>query len=110
MTSLLSATRAGAIALVLGATALSIAPAQAASIQFGFGMGDHLFKRQFFCMEMTDSSLRAAIRSQGYSNIALNVANKHRIKARATRGDWVYQLTVHTCTGTVLDRLRLRRS
>jgi len=98
--------RAGAIGLMLAATAI---PAQAASLQFHFGDGFG-YRRAACLIELTDSQIRRAVAAQGYRNIYLNVANDRRIQVRATKGEWVYLLKVSTCTGTILDRNRLRRS
>jgi hypothetical protein len=100
--------RAALIALALGATAI---PAQAASFSFGFGMGDGFtVNRPHRLCLLSDRALRNAIQAQGYRKVFLNVENNNRIQARATRGDWVYLLTVNACTGRILDRDRLRRS
>jgi hypothetical protein len=100
--------RAGVLGLALaGATV----PAQAASMQFHFGIGEGFgFKRPLICVELTDRQLRNAVSAQGYHNIYLNVRNDRRIQVRATKGNWVYLLRVSTCTGAILDRDRLRRS
>jgi len=98
--------RAGAIGLMLAATAI---PAQAASLQFHFGDGFG-YRRVACLIELTDSQIRRAVAAQGYKKIYLNVANDRRIQVRATKGEWVYLLKVSTCTGTILDRDRLRRS
>ena len=101
--------RTALIALALGATAI---PVQAASFSFGFGIGGDGFsinRPHRLCL-LTDRALRNAIQDQGYRRIFLNVENNNRIQARATRGGWVYLLTVNACTGRILDRERLRRS
>ncbi|RYE38971.1 MAG: hypothetical protein EOP21_11365 [Hyphomicrobiales bacterium] len=98
--------RAGAIGLVLAATAL---PAQAASLHFQFG-NDLGYRRVACLIELTDSQIRRAVAAQGYRNIYLNVANDRRIQIRATKGDGVYLLKVSTCTGRILERDRLRHS
>lgn len=99
--------RAAVIGLTLAASTL---PAGAAQFHFGFGTDGFGFRRPLVCIELTDRQIRNAVRDQGYSNIYLNVRNDRRIQVRATRGDWVYLLRVSTCTGTILDRDRLRRS
>lgn len=104
---------AAALALALGAASLTSAPAQALSFSFGFHIGDDggfFIKRPLRLCLLTDSQLRRAIRQQGYHDIFLNVANNNRIQVRATKGAWVYLLTVNSCTGRILDRDRLRRS
>ena len=105
--------RAAALALALGATGLAGAPAQAQGFTFGFHIGDEdgfFIRRPLRLCLLTDSQLRRAIRQQGYHDIFLNVANNNRIQVRATKGAWVYLLTVNSCTGRILDRDRLRRS
>lgn len=100
--------RAGVLGLALAAAAV---PAQAASMQFHFGMGDGFGRHRVSCLiELTDSQIRRAVAAQGYTNIYLNVADNHRIQVRATKGEWVYLLRVSTCTGTILDRDRLRHA
>ena len=100
--------RAGLLGLALAAASV---PAQAANVQFHFGIGDGFgFKRPLICVELTDRQLRNAVSAQGYRNIYLNVRNERRIQVRATKGNWVYLLRVSTCTGAILDRDRLRRS
>lgn len=100
--------RAGVLGLALAAATV---PAQAASMQFHFGMGDGFgFMRPLICIELTDRQIRNAVSAQGYSSIYLNVRNDRRIQVRATKGQWVYLLRVSTCTGAILDRDRLRRA
>lgn len=100
--------RAGVLGLVL---AVATVPAQAASMQFHFGIGDGFgFRRPLVCIELTDRQIRNAVAAQGYTHIYLNVRNDRRIQVRATKGEWVYLLTVTTCTGAILDRDRLRRA
>lgn len=98
-------------AAILGvALAASSVPAGAAQFHFGFGTDGFGFRRPLICIELTDYQIRKAVRDQGYSHIYLNVRNDRRIQVRATRGDWVYLLRVSTCTGTILERERLRRA
>lgn len=103
--------RTVAVATVVAASALLSVPAQAQSFGFGFGL-EHHGRREVLpyrlCL-LTDSALRRAIRRQGFEDIYLNVANDDRIQARASRGRWVYLLTVNACTGRILDGKRLRR-
>jgi len=95
-----------ALATVLGAATVTAMPAQAQFIP-DFGDGE-FYDGPFRLCLMTNYSLRRAISRQGYSDIFLNVENEQRVQARATRGKWVYLLTVNTCSGRVLDRQRLR--
>jgi len=100
--------RAGMLGLALAAATV---PAQAASVQFHFGIGEGFgFHRPLICVELTDRQLRNAVRDQGYRNIYLNVRDDRRIQVRATKGEWVYLLRVSTCTGAILNRDRLRRA
>jgi hypothetical protein len=108
--------KAAAVAVFLGATALTAMPAQAASFSFSFGSpgfnfgiddDDHHF-RPAICL--TERQLRRAIRERGYHDIFVNVAIHNRVHVRATRGSWVYQLSVNACSGRILDRERLRRA
>ena len=101
--------RTAAIALALGATAVTAAPSQAQGFGFSFGFGADEQRRPLRLCLLTDSQLRRTIREQGYTDIFLNVANNNRIQVRASRGRWVYLLTVNSCTGRILDRERLRR-
>jgi hypothetical protein len=101
--------RAAVLGLALGASALPV-QAQSMQFQFGFGTDGFGFRRPLICIELTDRQIRNAVRDQGYTNIFLNVRNDRRIQVRATRGEWVYLLRVSTCTGTILDRDRLRRA
>lgn len=96
---------AGIIGLALAATAV---PASAAQFSFGFGTDGFGFRRPMVCVELTDYQIRTAIKSQGYSNVYLNVRNDRRIQVRATKKGWVYLLRVSTCTGSIIDRDKLR--
>ena len=111
MIKLQKALRAGLLALILGATSFTGLPAQAQGLGFSFGFGieddDDFFPRRL-CI-LTDSSLREAIRDEGYSNIYLNASIGRYVQARASRGNWVYLLRVNICTGEIVDRERLRR-
>lgn len=105
--------RIAAVLMALAA-APALAPAPALAQSFGFGFGLHLddddrrlrFPR--LCI-LTDRGLRNAIARQGYENIYLNVPVGRYVQARASRGSWVYLLKVNACTGTIVERQRLRR-
>lgn len=99
--------RTAMIGLVVAATTL---PAAAASshFYFGFGSDGFGFRRPLICVELTDYQIRKAVKQQGYSNVYLNVRNDRRIQVRATKKGWVYLLRVSTCTGTILERDKLR--
>ena len=87
-------------------------PAQAQAPGFGVFLGDD--ERDFFgdyperitCL--TDRQIRDDIAGRGYTNIALNVANRDRIEVRATRDGWVYLLDFNFCSGSILGRTQLR--
>jgi hypothetical protein len=100
-------------AILMALAALPAMPAPALAQSFGFGFGFHYdddrpvrFPR--LCI-LTDRGLRDAIEDQGYENIYLNVPIGRYVQARASRGNWVYLLKVNACTGTIVDRERLRR-
>jgi len=96
---------ATALAAVIAGTAL---PA-VADPHIRFGLWPHGWNVKTLCIELTDFQIRKAIKAKGYSNVYLNVRNDRRIQVRATRGGWVYLLNVNTCTGSIVDRDRLRR-
>lgn len=104
--------RVAMMAAILAAPAMAATPTQAQSLQFGIGIGvgddDHFFPRRL-CI-LTDRGLREAIRDEGYRNIYLNVPVGRYVQVRATKGNWVYLLKVNACTGSIVDRERLRRS
>lgn len=104
--------RTAAILLALAAIPVMPAPAMAQSFGFGFGFGfhddDHRLRFPRLCI-LTDRGLRNAIADQGYEDIFLNVPVGRYVQARASRGSWVYLLKVNACTGTVVERQRLRR-
>lgn len=105
--------RAAAILFALAAIPTAPAPALAQSFGFGFGFGfhdddDHRLRFPRLCI-LTDRGLRNAIADQGYEDIYLNVPVGRYVQARASRGNWVYLLRVNACTGTIVERDRLRR-
>ena len=105
--------RAAAILLALAAIPATPAPVLAQSLGFGVGFGfqdddDHRLRFPRLCI-LTDRGLRNAIADQGYEDIYLNVPVGRYVQARASRGSWVYLLKVNACTGTVVERQRLRR-
>lgn len=106
--------RAAVLAFALGAAGASALPAHAQSFHFGFGFGleddedDHRLLFPRLCI-LTDRGLRNAIADQGYEDIFLNVPVGRYVQARASRGSWVYLLKVNACTGTIVERQRLRR-
>lgn len=96
---------AAALALVLAATSM---PA-IADTRIHIGPWHEGWRFKTFCVELTDYAIRKAVKAKGYSNIYLNVRNERRIQVRASRDGWVYLLNVNTCTGSIVDRERLRR-
>jgi hypothetical protein len=111
--------RAGVVALAIGGTALgSIAPAQAATPNFGFslnfgqqapkgGVYLHFGDENYFDFCLTDRQIERGLRNKGYTMIRQvreeNRSNKVWYVARK-HGDW-YQMRVDRCTGKV-DRVR----
>ena len=95
-------------------TAAPSFPAHAQSSGFGVFFGDEesdFFERDYFPERitcMTDRQIRDDIAGRGYTNIALNVANRDRIEVRATRDGWVYLLDFNFCSGSILGRTQLR--
>jgi len=116
--------RAAAVALALGATAVTAMPAQAGSyFSFGFGMnpgyggydmdpGFYPYRHHirpfpdFVCL--TDFQVRLAIRNAGYSNVYLNAPMGRYIQARASRGNSVFLITFDRCRGVIVNVQRLR--
>jgi hypothetical protein len=116
------------VAAALGATALTAAPAQAQSFHFGinsgnnhgpsfsFGIGnDHhrypghnYYRPGRYCL--TANQLENRIERQGYHRVRITEAGRNRSTVRAVRGNWLYRLTVDSCSGAILDRDRLRRA
>lgn len=114
MTKLTTIGHAALVALVLGASAANAVPVKAQG--FGFGLDWSLTNSDRprrgvpqLCI-LSDHGIREAVRQQGYTNIYLNVQMGHYIQVRATQGKWVYLLDVNACTGTIMDRQRLRRA
>ena len=123
-TKLKTGLRAGVVALALGGSALmGAAPAQAA-IGFNLSFGNGPFmpgpgvvlrfgSPNYFNYCKTNNQIRAALRSNGYSNVdivrEMNSSNKVWAVGRK-HGVW-YELRVDRCTGKVdrvskVDRLR----
>jgi hypothetical protein len=103
--------KAAIVALALGAGSIAgTAPAQAQGFGFSFGFGnnddDYHFDRFRVCL--TESQLRRSVENRGYDDVRLNVEMDNRIHIRATRGEWIYQLTANACSGRILERERLR--
>jgi hypothetical protein len=94
-----------ALAALIAGTAM---PAMA-DTHMRFGLWPHGWAHKTICIELTDYQIRTAIKARGYDNVYLNVRSDRRIQVRATRNGWVYLLSVNTCTGSVVDRHRLRR-
>src|SRR5436305_2813608 len=116
-TTIKTAGRAVALALVVSASALTAMPAQAAmpyvspGMGMGMGMGMNHYPRHFnslFCY--SDYQVRQALRFRGFHHIYLNAAMGRFIQARATRGNWVYLIEFNRCSGHIVDVRRLRRA
>ena len=116
--------RAAALAVALGAAAVTAMPAQAAGpyFSFGFGIGpdlymhhdrdfhdrDHMrsFFPDFVCY--TDFQVRRAIAHAGYDNVYLNAPMGRYVQARASRGSHTYLITFDRCRGYIVNVERLR--
>ena len=120
-TTVKTAGRAAALALVVSASVLTAMPAQAAmhymspgmsmGMGMGMGMGTGLYPHRFnslFCY--SDYQVRQALKYRGFSHIYLNAAMGRFIQARATRGNWVYLIEFNRCSGHIVDLRRLRRA
>jgi hypothetical protein len=96
---------AAALAALIAGSAL---PATAET-HFPFGHWGDGWHQRAFCFDLTDYQVRKAIAAKGYSKIYLNARDGHRIQVRGVKDGWVYLLVVNTCTGSIVDRDRLRR-
>ena len=108
------------IALTMG-VAVAATPAQAQSFgfqvsppdsnfSFGFNVGrpDRPDYRPNRCI--SQRAIDDAIEDQGYRRVRITDYGRRTTEARGTRGGWVYDLTVASCTGDIIDRDRVRRS
>ena len=95
--------RAAVVAVALGGAALAGAPAQAAPY-----MHDHFMPSHPQAMCMSDWQVRKVLQRRGYSNISLNADMGRFVSARATKGNWVWRVTVNRCSGDVVNVNRLR--
>jgi hypothetical protein len=110
---------AGAIAIAasLGATAFAVAPVQAqgfgfqvsppdSNFSFGFSVGRP--DRPNRCI--SQRAIDEAIEDQGYRRVRITDYGRRITEARGVRGGWVYDLTVNSCSGNIIDRDRVRRT
>jgi hypothetical protein len=113
---------AGAVAIAasLGATAFAVTPVQAqglgfevsppgSNFNFGFSIGrPNRPDRPGRCI--SPRAIDDAIEDQGYRRVRITDYGRRITEARGTRGGWVYDLTVNSCSGNIIDRDRVRRS
>lgn len=110
--------RAAIVALTLGVTAMSAAPAQAQSFNFEFGIkgGGNNFafgfeKGKKFKREcLTNSEVRRGLQREGFDDIRFVDRKGVRVKVVADYGRRTYAMTINKCTGRVTDIERLRRT
>ena len=119
MTALDKIAGAAAIALALGASALTAPPAMAQSFgfqinppnsnfSFGFNIGRPGHPdRPDRCIPVR--SIDNAIADQGYRRVQLIDVGRRTTEARGVRGSWLYEIVADTCSGQVIDRDRIRR-
>jgi len=110
--------RTALVALVLGGTAFSAMPAQAAGFSFNFGngvehngvviqFGNGHFQNNY-CL--STSEIRSQLRHAGYRDVQIIRSLSHqRVLAVGRKGSSWYQLIVNACTGAV-DVQKIRRS
>jgi hypothetical protein len=115
--TLMSTVKAGAVALVLGATALAAVPAQAAppSFQFSFDFGNggggpgmkfNFGNKHKICL--SDKQIVWQLRDYGFRNIKIWKSKGYQAVVVARwHGDW-YQLLVDRCTGKI-ERAPLKK-
>ena len=116
--------RAAAVAIALGATAITAMPAQAASpsvnFSFSIGGGGHHWshgaprwrdwsRHNRFRHCMTDRQVRHLLNRHGYRNISFERHRGPVVEARARKGHARYVLVVDACRGRILDVRRVRR-
>jgi len=79
-------------------------------IQFGtpgYGYGHHFMHHHDDCL--TDGEIYGALRDQGYRRIRLASDDGDTLDFFARRGTRLYELTVDSCSGDILDRNRVLR-
>lgn len=130
-TSFKTVTRAAVVALALGATTLSAAPAFAQDAPSGFSLqlpgGNGETQRsqtfgngpqgnhggwdddyEFRCL--TNREVRRGIAAYGFRRVQIvRELRRHRVEVRATYGNWLYSMRVDKCTGEVNRVQRIRR-
>lgn len=97
--------RSAVVAAVLGASALTAAPAQAQpSFSFDFHIGRPHFPG-FLCM--SDPEVRRDLRRDGYRDIRFTDRRGRIVHVRAERGRREYRIAYDTCRGRIVDRDRI---
>ena len=111
---------AAAVALALGATALTAPPAMAqgfgfqisppdSNFSFGFNIGrpDHP-DRPGRCISAR--SIDDAIEDQGYRRVRITDYGRRYTEALGERRGRLYEITAESCSGRVVEADRIRRS
>ena len=108
--------RALVLAVALGGAAITATPAQAGSpdVSFSFSVGTgyrHHYDRypDGYDECLTNREVRRELRDRGYYDIRLINRGGGTIKFLAARNGRDFRLTVDSCTGQILDRVRLGR-
>jgi hypothetical protein len=116
MTTIDKIAGAAAIALALGASALTAPPAMAQGFGFQFNPPDSNFSFGFSvgrpdrpgrCIPVR--SLDNVIADQGFRRVRVVDVGRRTTEARGVRGNWLYEIVADTCSGRVIDRDRIRR-
>ena len=125
-TSFKSFTRAAVVAVALGASTLTAAPAFAQEAPSGFslqlpdGEGQSTQRSQTFGQGgwddeygfrcLTNREVRRGIAAYGFSRVEITrEMRRDRVEVRAVYGNWLYSMRVDKCTGEVDRVQRIRR-
>jgi hypothetical protein len=96
--------RAAMVAIALGGAVVTAMPAQAAPPMH---MGaQHFMPGRPMCM--SDWQVRKLLQRRGYYDISLNAEMGRFIRARASKGNWVWRVDVNRCSGDIVRVTRLR--
>lgn len=116
--SLAKMLRAAVVALALGGTSMTAAPAMAHSpsphVDFEFRFGTPGFKWHFDSDRhhrrdcMTNKQVRRDLRRDGYRNIRFLDRGGRYVQVIAKQGRRTYLITYDSCRGRIADRDRIR--
>ena len=108
-------TRAAFIALSLTAGGFgATVPVQAAStLSFEFSFGNQYDDYQYrdrYRRCLSDEGVIRLVRSEGFRNLDFrSPSGPEIVRLRATKGYWIYSITVDRCPGRIVEVDRLRR-